>query len=102
MPHLQDWSTTAISTASNGVAKQTIEGVGASLVRVLVPAGASASRHHHEYEQFVHVISGSGELETEEGAKRFGPGSIFFFPARTWHAARFDTETVFVETNLRP
>ena len=101
MIHLQDWTTTKASVASNGVGKQAIEGDRASLVRVTVPAGTTASRHHHDHEQFVQVISGSGDLETEQGTKRFGPGSIFVFPAGTWHAARFDSETVLVETNLR-
>ena len=93
MTHLQDWVTTATKTASNGVTKQTIEGAGVSLVRVTVPAGYAASRHHHDHEQLVQVLSGAGELETEQGTRGFGPGSIFFFPA--------GTETVLVETNLR-
>lgn len=101
MPHLQHWKAIATQTNSNGVAKQTIEGSGACLIRVVVPAGVSAPRHHHDHEQIVHVESGTGELETEEGVKLFGPGSVFFFPPGTWHAARFETETVLIETNLR-
>ncbi len=101
MTHLQNWASTAEVTAANGVAKQTVDGAGCLLVRITVPAGYSASKHHHDHEQFVQVISGSGELETTEGMKRFGPGSLFVFPAGTWHAARFETETVLVETNLR-
>jgi quercetin dioxygenase-like cupin family protein len=49
----------------------------------------------------VQVLSGSGSLLTEQGERAFGPGSGFHFPAGTWHAARFDTETVLVKTNLR-
>ncbi|MBV8849558.1 MAG: cupin domain-containing protein [Methylobacteriaceae bacterium] len=101
MAHIQEWSATKASVAANGISKQTIEGVGVSLVRVTVPAGLSAPKHHHDHEQFVQVLSGTGELETEEGSRPFGPGSIFCFPTGTWHAARFDTETVLVETNLR-
>ena len=100
MTHLQDWASTATVTAASGVAKQTIEGIGCSLVRVTVPAGLAAARHHHDHEQLVQVISGTGELETTEGVRRFGPGHLFIFPAGTWHAARFETEAVLVETNL--
>ncbi|MDF2601192.1 MAG: Cupin 2 conserved barrel domain protein, partial [Methylobacterium brachiatum] len=50
--------------------------------------------------QFVQVISGSGFLETEQGRTPFAAGSVFHFPAGTWHAAAFETETVLVETNL--
>ena len=99
--HLQDWAATSAVVGSNGVAKQTIGGAGASLVRVVVPAGTRAGRHHHDHEQFVHVVAGSGELETEQGLAPFGPGSVFHFPAHAWHAAHFVTETVLVETNLQ-
>ncbi len=100
MAHLQDWAQTASIEDGRGVVKQAIEGKGASLVRVVVPAGTSAPRHHHDHEQFVQVLSGVGALETEQGLKRFGPGSVFHLPAGTWHAASFDTETVLIETNF--
>jgi quercetin dioxygenase-like cupin family protein len=98
--HLTAWDARAESVVGNGVAKRTIPGAGASLVRVVVPAGASAARHSHDHEQFVQVISGSGVLETEQGRKRFSAGSVFHFPAGAWHAAAFETETVLIETNL--
>ena len=98
--HLTTWDSREESVAGNGVAKRTIPGTGASLVRVVVPAGASAGRHSHAHEQFVQVISGSGFLETEQGRKPFTAGSVFHFPAGAWHAAAFETETVLVETNF--
>ncbi|MGU3286764.1 cupin domain-containing protein [Methylobacterium mesophilicum] len=98
--HLTAWDARAETVAANGVAKRTIPGAGASLVRVVVPAGVSAGRHSHDHEQFVQVISGSGFLETEQGRTPFVAGSVFHFPAGTWHAAAFETETVLVETNL--
>lgn len=98
--HLIAWIDRAESLAGNGVAKREIPGVGASLVRVVVPAGVSAPRHSHDHEQFVQVISGSGVLETEQGRKPFATGSVFHFPAGEWHAAAFETETVLIETNL--
>jgi quercetin dioxygenase-like cupin family protein len=98
--HLTAWAACAESVATTGVAKRTIPGAGASLVRVVVPAGISAARHSHAHEQFVQVISGSGVLETEQGRKPFSAGSVFHFPAGVWHAAMFETETVLIETNL--
>jgi quercetin dioxygenase-like cupin family protein len=73
----------------------------ALLVMVRVPTGTKADRHSHPHEQFVQVVAGSGELETEQGAQAFGPGSVFHFPADTWHAARFDSDTILIETNLK-
>jgi quercetin dioxygenase-like cupin family protein len=98
--HLTAWDAREEVVAGNGIAKRTIPGAGASLARVVVPAGASAGRHSHEHEQFVQVISGSGFLETEQGRKPFSAGSVFHFPAGTCHAAAFETETVLVETNF--
>ncbi|WP_336487464.1 cupin domain-containing protein [Methylobacterium nigriterrae] len=100
-PHCLAWDDLPETRAPNGVAKRSLDGVGASLVRVLVPAGVRAERHSHAHEQFVQVLSGRGTLETEQGRRDFGPGSLFHFPAGTWHAAAFETETVLIETNLR-
>lgn len=98
--HLTTWNDRAESVTGNGVAKREIPGAGASLVRVVVPAGVSAARHSHDHEQFVQVISGSGILETEQGRTPFSAGSVFHFPIGAWHAAAFETETVLIETNL--
>ncbi|HEV7439465.1 MAG TPA: cupin domain-containing protein [Methylobacterium sp.] len=100
-PHCLTWDDLPETRAPSGVAKRVREGAGAALVRVVVPAGASAGRHSHPHEQFVQVLSGSGTLETEQGRTAFGPGSLFHFPPDTWHAAAFDTETVLIETNFR-
>ena len=82
-----------------GARRRAIEGAGAGLVRIVVPAGAKAPRHSHDHEQFVQVIAGSGTLETEQGRVAFGAGSVVHFPPEAWHAAEFETETVLVETN---
>ena len=99
--HCLAWDQLPETLASNGVGKRTLEGEAASLVTLRVPAGLVGDRHSHPHEQFVQVLSGSGSLLTEQGERAFGPGSVFHFPAGTWHAARFDTDTVLVETNLR-
>jgi quercetin dioxygenase-like cupin family protein len=100
-PHCLTWNDLPEARAPSGVAKRVLEGAGATLVRVLVPAGTSAERHSHPHEQCVQVLSGSGTLETAQGRTAFGPGSLFHFPPGAWHAAEFDTETVLVETNVR-
>lgn len=98
--HYVDWTEFPEEVAPSGLGKRVLSGIGASLVMVRVPAGTKADRHSHPYEQFVQVLSGSGVLETTQGARAFGPGNVFHFPLNTWHAARFDTDTVLIETNL--
>ena len=100
MPFLLRWDEMETVAAGPTVTKQVAPGAGATLVRLVVKAGTSASRHSHPFEQFVHVVSGGGLLETEEGSQRFSAGSLLHFPAGTWHAAEFDEDTVLVETNL--
>lgn len=100
--HCVAWADQAETTAPNGVAKRHLDGEAASLVRITIPAGTKAPRHSHAHEQFVQVLEGSGTLETEQGTKAFGPGSVFHFPPDVWHAAEFVSETVLVEVNLAP
>lgn len=94
------WDGVAGQAAPGGVRKRAIEGAGAALVMVEVPAGTRAGRHSHPHEQFVQVVSGSGTLETAAGTFPFAAGSVFHFPADAWHAATFEEDTVLVETNL--
>jgi quercetin dioxygenase-like cupin family protein len=98
--HCIDWAAIPEEIAPSGVGKRVLAGAGASLVMVRVPAGTQAERHSHAHEQFVQVLSGSGVLETEQGSRLFAQGSVFHFPPDTWHAARFESETTLVETNL--
>ena len=102
MRMLQHWDDLAEAAPSVDVAKRALPGRGASLVRIAIKAGTVAGRHTHPFEQFVQVISGAGTLETEEGTAPFRAGSLFHFPAEAWHAARFDEDTILVETNLAP
>ncbi len=100
MPILQHWNDLPAEPAGPQVGKRSLRGAGASLVRVEIAAGTKAGCHSHAHEQFVQVISGAGTLETQEGRQPFKSGSLFHFPAETWHAAEFDEPTVLVETNL--
>ncbi|MGI3900954.1 MAG: cupin domain-containing protein [Janthinobacterium lividum] len=97
--HLVAWNEVEAMPAPGGVTKRRIDLPGMSLVTVTVPAGTEASRHRHDHDQFVQVISGSGTLTTEQGARPFAANSVFVFPAGVWHSARFDSDTVLVETN---
>lgn len=100
MSHCVNWSELPEAGTPSGGGKRILQGIGGSLVMVRVPAGRTAPRHSHPHEQFVQVVSGSGVLETEEGRRPFGPGSVFHFPANTSHAAEFATDTVLIETNF--
>jgi quercetin dioxygenase-like cupin family protein len=99
--HCIAWSEVPEEVSASGVGKRTLAGRGATLVMVRVPAGTQAPRHSHAHEQFVQVLSGSGVLETDRGTHAFAAGSVFHFPRDAWHAARFDGETVLIETNLQ-
>ena len=101
MTMLQHWNELPQHAANSNVGKRTVEGIGASLVQVVIKAGTKANRHSHSHEQFVQVLSGSGVLDTEEGRKPFEAGSLFHFPVGAWHAAEFDEDTILVETNLQ-
>ena len=98
--HLVNWDEVPLDDAAPGVAKRVIEGEGVTLVMVQVAAGIAAPPHEHGHEQFVQVVSGSGTLETAQGRQAFGPGSVFHFPPNTRHAARFETATILIESNL--
>lgn len=40
----------------------------------------------HETEELAYVVSGEGELRTDDGNVPYGPGSALYVPARAWHA----------------
>lgn len=79
-----------------------LTGIGAVMRPVLVKAGHVAARHHHEFEQFLFVSSGGGQLECEAGSIPLRPGTALHLPAGAWHAAVFDSNTVLIELNLHP
>lgn len=49
-------------------------------------AGTATAMLSHEVEELAYVVSGQGELRTDEGALRYGPGDALYIPARVWHA----------------
>ena len=98
--HVVDWDEVEPAAAPGGLSKRRIDLPGMSLVSVAVPGGTRGTRHSHDHDQFVQVVSGSGTLATEDGERPFAAGTVFVFPAGTWHLANFDTDTLLVETNL--
>jgi quercetin dioxygenase-like cupin family protein len=95
-----NWDDVTETASATGVTRRELRGAGVALVMLRIPAGTEAARHSHPHEQFVQVLSGSGVLETADGTFPFGPGSVLHFAPEAWHAARFTSETVLVETNL--
>lgn len=98
--HCQSWSDLPEENLAGGVRRRIKEGKLGAFLMINVPAGTDAPRDSHEYEQIIHVISGSGVVHTEQGEKRFGPGMVLHFPPKTWHSAFFDSDTVLLEANI--
>jgi len=57
--------------------------------------GAASPYHYHEVcEHFYFIMEGTGTVETEEGVRDVGPGTMVFIPAETRHRLRA-TEPLF-------
>jgi mannose-6-phosphate isomerase-like protein (cupin superfamily) len=57
--------------------------------------GAASPYHYHEVcEHFYFILEGTGTVETEEGVRDVGPGTMVFIPAETRHRLRA-TEPLF-------
>jgi uncharacterized cupin superfamily protein len=62
---------------------------GVNLTRI-IPGGQSSSRHaHSRQDEFVYVLSGEVELETDAGVEVLRAGMCAGFPAGTGNAHRF-------------
>ncbi len=86
--------------AFTGPAATALEGAGATMRQVHVPAGRVAGRHSHPYEQFLLVLSGAAVFECEAGTIAFKPGVAVRLAPGAWHSATFSEDTVLVEFNL--
>ena len=75
-------------------------GAGGTMRQVAIKAGHIATRHHHEFEQFLFVASGGGRLQCEAGAISLEPGTALQLDAGAWHSAEFMADTVLLEFNL--
>jgi mannose-6-phosphate isomerase-like protein (cupin superfamily) len=51
--------------------------------------GASSPYHYHEVcEHFYFIIEGKGTVESPDGVREVGPGTLVFIPAETRHRLR--------------
>jgi quercetin dioxygenase-like cupin family protein len=56
------------------------------LGRTLLRPGARHERHRHpNCDEFLYVLSGSGEIYTDEGREPSRAGDVIFTPAGHWH-----------------
>ena len=84
-----------------GTDRSELPGTHGIMRRVPVKAGHIATRHHHDFEQFLFIVSGGGRLECEQGAIPLTPGTALRLEAGAWHSAEFTADTVLIEMNLQ-
>ncbi len=54
--------------------------------RTVLPPGARHERHRHpNADEFLVVLSGSGEIYTDEGEEPAGEGDVVYTPRGHWH-----------------
>lgn len=54
--------------------------------KTVLPPGARHDRHlHHDADEFLVVLSGSGEIYTDDGREPSGAGDVIFTPRGHWH-----------------
>jgi len=63
-----------------------VEGIVSSLGYSVFKPGTELSMVSHETEEVAFVLSGAGELRTEQGAVIVEEGDAIHIPARLWHA----------------
>ncbi len=61
------------------------------------PRGTTIPPHSHETENVGVITQGELILTLDGKESRYGPGNWYHIPARTTHAARFETETSEIE-----
>jgi len=86
--------------ALTGPAPAALDGVGASIRQVHIPAGTVGTKHSHPHEQFFRVLSGAGQLACAAGSVPLRPGTVVRFAPGAWHQAEFSEDTVLLEVNL--
>ena len=91
--HAAQWS-------AAGPSRSELPGTGGVMRHINVKAGHVATRHHHDFEQFLFVVSGGGRLECEQGAIPLRPGTALRLEPGAWHSAEFTADTVLLEVNL--
>ena len=88
------------TTLWNPTDKAELPGDGATMRHIAIKAGHVATKHHHDYEQFLYVATGGGRLQCEQGSVPLEPGTALHLPPGAWHSAEFTADTVLIEVNL--
>jgi quercetin dioxygenase-like cupin family protein len=65
---------------------ETVSGIISSLGYSVFKPGTELSMVSHETEEVAYVVSGAGEIQTEQGAIPVEEGQALHIPARLWHA----------------
>ncbi|MGE3796579.1 MAG: cupin domain-containing protein [Thermomicrobiales bacterium] len=65
---------------------ETVSGIVSSLGYSVFKPGTELTMVSHETEEVAFVVSGAGELRTEQGAVIVEEGDAVHIPARLWHA----------------
>lgn len=89
-----------VSTRFPAQGRAELPGAGGTMRQVAVKAGHVATRHHHDFEQFLFVVSGHARLECEAGAIVLEPGTALRLEPGAWHSAEFTADTVLLEMNM--
>ncbi|CAN5831129.1 hypothetical protein BH24CHL4_BH24CHL4_03860 [soil metagenome] len=64
----------------------TVTGIVSSLGYSIIKPGTELPMVSHDTEEVVYVVSGAGEMRTEQGPVPIVEGEAFHIPARLWHA----------------
>ena len=64
----------------------TVSGIVSSLGYSVFKPDTELSMVSHDTEEVAYVVSGSGEIRTEQGAVPVSEGEAIHIPARLWHA----------------
>ena len=91
---------TAALWSPTGPARSDLPGQGGTLRHINIKAGHVAQRHHHDFEQFLYVVSGNAILQCEQGEIALEPGVALHLAAGSWHSAEFTADTILIEMNL--
>jgi mannose-6-phosphate isomerase-like protein (cupin superfamily) len=63
-----------------------VSGIVSSLGYSVFKPGTELAMVSHEVEEVAYVVSGAGEIKTEQGSVQVGEGDAIHIPARLWHA----------------
>ncbi len=66
--------------------RDSVDGIASSLGYSVFKPGTVLAKVSHEFEEVAYVVSGTGELRTDDGAVPFTAGDAIHIPPKIWHA----------------